>query len=214
MSTKASSSSSSGNSETVDIFEETEKIILANKKIKKHKKEKKKKGKKKQKEEEKEESEPSDEEEEVEIITDDVVAPEDDETCLYDIASKKKAKHANDEDDLAQVIENIVVDEKKDYNVVREIPKDERKTFPYMTKFEFTRLLGERTVQLAGGAKPMIKNATNLQPSKIAFLEMQNNIMPLKLRRWLPNNAYETWEISELKKDELIKSLGESDANL
>jgi DNA-directed RNA polymerase subunit K len=68
-----------------------------------------------------------------------------------------------------------------------------------MTIYERVRLLGDRAVQLATGAKPMIKNASSLDPKTIAKMELEKGLMPLCIIRTLPNGEKEKWKVSELK---------------
>jgi len=75
---------------------------------------------------------------------------------------------------------------------------DTRITKPYLFPFERVRLLSDRTAQLADGAQPKIKNIDNLSAEDIAELELKHRIMPLVIRRPLPNGKHETWKISEL----------------
>jgi DNA-directed RNA polymerase subunit K/omega len=84
-----------------------------------------------------------------------------------------------------------------------QVPDDERISINRMTKYEYVRLLGTRTKQLAMGAKPMIKNVQGLPSKEIALLELKNNTTPLIIKRPLPNKKYELWKISELIKDHL-----------
>lgn len=77
------------------------------------------------------------------------------------------------------------------------LPED-RITSNLMTKYERVRLLSTRTVQLEGGAKPMIKNTENLNAKQIARLELQHKKIPIKIIRPLPNGKKEMWSVSEL----------------
>jgi DNA-directed RNA polymerase subunit K/omega len=79
------------------------------------------------------------------------------------------------------------------------VAPEERITKPFMTKYEKVRILSDRSTQLARGAKPLIKNTTGLSSQKIAELELENNVMPLKIRRPLPNGKYEIWYTKELQ---------------
>jgi DNA-directed RNA polymerase subunit K/omega len=71
-----------------------------------------------------------------------------------------------------------------------------------MTKYEFVRLIGERTKQLTMGAKPLIKvnpKSEKLSYEEIAIEELKNNMIPIKIKRPV-NNHYEIWSIDELDK--------------
>jgi DNA-directed RNA polymerase subunit K/omega len=70
---------------------------------------------------------------------------------------------------------------------------------PILTKYEFVRLLTDRTKQLAQGAKPMLKNVENMSSKEIAKLELKNKIIPLIIERPIPNSNSERWKLSELE---------------
>ena len=72
-------------------------------------------------------------------------------------------------------------------------------TKPYLTKYEKVRILGDRSRQLAQGAKPMIKNTTGLSHKEVALLELKNKVIPLIIERPIPNVGVEKWKLSELE---------------
>ena len=76
----------------------------------------------------------------------------------------------------------------------------EKITRPVLTKFEYTRIIGERTAQLQQGAEPMIdlRNHNISDCREIAELELDKKRIPLIIRRYLPNNSHEDWRLSEL----------------
>lgn len=77
--------------------------------------------------------------------------------------------------------------------------KNVRLTKPILTKYEFVRILTDRTKQLAQGAKPMLKNISGLSSKEIAKLELKNKIVPLIIERPIPNSNVERWKLSELE---------------
>lgn len=79
------------------------------------------------------------------------------------------------------------------------INNTQRITKPYLTKYEKVRILGLRTKQLSLGAKPLVKLNGFLEPNKIALLEYENNMIPFKIKRPLPNGTFEIWKFSELQ---------------
>jgi len=77
---------------------------------------------------------------------------------------------------------------------------NERITKPKLTKYEKVSIIGERTKQLIKGAKPLVKiNDSSLTSHDIALLEYDNNMIPFKIKRPLPNGTYEIWKFSELQ---------------
>jgi DNA-directed RNA polymerase subunit K/omega len=79
------------------------------------------------------------------------------------------------------------------------ISKNIKLTKPVLTKYEFVRLLTDRSKQLAQGAKPMLKNTIGLSSKEIAKLELKNKMIPLIIERPIPNSNSERWKISELE---------------
>ena len=101
--------------------------------------------------------------------------------------------------------DNEYLDEYQTFDNKEEIvPNDKRITNPRLTKYEYVRILGERKMQLIMGAAPLIKNHFELEDEEeIAIEELKHNMIPLKIKRPLPNNKYEIWDIKELDKKHL-----------
>jgi DNA-directed RNA polymerase subunit K/omega len=85
--------------------------------------------------------------------------------------------------------------------------KENRITKNRLSNYEMVRILGERTLQLTMGAKPLVKNYDNLDYYKIAEEELKLNMTPFKIKRNLPNKKYEIWTLDELNKDHLLSKL-------
>lgn len=115
-----------------------------------------------------------------------------DDNCLYKYADEKNNMDDDDEYDPTFDDDNIEIKS----NIVK---PQERITKPFLTKYEKTRLLGDRTQQLTLGAKPMIKNTENLPASQIAIMELEQNLIPLIIERELPNGNKERWYLNELQ---------------
>jgi DNA-directed RNA polymerase I, II, and III subunit RPABC2 len=67
-----------------------------------------------------------------------------------------------------------------------------------LTKYEKTRLLGTRALQIAMNAKIFIDPKGEIDPLKIAEMELDQKRIPLKVRRELPNGTVEIYKIDEL----------------
>lgn len=78
------------------------------------------------------------------------------------------------------------------------ISKEDRITSPYMTKYERTRILGTRALQISMNAPVMVDIDNIVDPLKIAEIELEQRTIPLLVRRYLPNGTYEDWSIKEL----------------
>jgi DNA-directed RNA polymerase subunit K/omega len=74
------------------------------------------------------------------------------------------------------------------------------KTLPFLTKYEMTRVLGQRAKQLDSGAKPFVKVPLNVMDGyHIAKLELEQKKMPFIIKRPFPNGGIEYWHVSDLE---------------
>ena len=82
------------------------------------------------------------------------------------------------------------------------LSKEERITTPYLTKYEKARVLGARALQISRNAPVMIDlEPGEWDPLEIAEKELRARKIPFIIRRYLPNNTYEDWKVSELAFD-------------
>ena len=80
------------------------------------------------------------------------------------------------------------------------IVDDLHKTIPFMTKYEKTRILGQRAKQINEGAQPFIKiDSTVIDGYLIAVKELEQKKTPFIIRRPLPNGGSEYWRIQDLE---------------
>lgn len=97
----------------------------------------------------------------------------------------------------AQEMEHLVKitrDEKG--NIVDEL----HRTTPLLTKFERTRILGERAKQLQQGAKPFIPGMEEVVDSyAIAEEELKQKLLPFIIERPLPFGECEYWQLADLE---------------
>ncbi len=74
------------------------------------------------------------------------------------------------------------------------------KTMPFLTKYEKTRILGQRAKQLNQGAQPMVPvDKKIIDGYLIAQLELQQKALPFIIRRPLPGGKSEYWRVSDLE---------------
>lgn len=76
------------------------------------------------------------------------------------------------------------------------VSKDKR-TLPYINKYERAKILGIRAQQIAKGMKPLVNitNKTNIY--EIVEEEYKKKLIPLIVRRYLPDNTHEDWKLSD-----------------
>ena len=84
-------------------------------------------------------------------------------------------------------------------DVIENISKKEKKTIPYLSKFEKARIIGNRAQQLAYGAQPKINTENLLDIYEIATEELKQRKIPFIIRRTLPNGTHEDWRIEEFE---------------
>ena len=96
--------------------------------------------------------------------------------------------------------------ETREEKQVEIVSKEDRISKNKLTRYEFVRLIGERTKQLTMGAKPLIRvneESEDLSYSEIAIEELKLNMIPFKIKRPV-NNTIEIWDIEELDKSHLF----------
>ncbi|KAF9966412.1 DNA-directed RNA polymerases I II and III subunit RPABC2 [Modicella reniformis] len=67
-----------------------------------------------------------------------------------------------------------------------------------MTKYERARILGARALQISMNAPVLVDLEGETDSLNIAMRELNNRMIPLVVRRYLPDNTYEDWEVSEM----------------
>lgn len=74
------------------------------------------------------------------------------------------------------------------------------KTLPFITKYEKTRILGERAKQIAAGATPLVEIENSLIDSyNIALKEFEQKSIPFIIKRPLPSGGCEYWKLEDLE---------------
>ena len=63
---------------------------------------------------------------------------------------------------------------------------------PKLTRFERARIVGARALQIAMGAPPLMQPSENVSnPIDIALQELESGILPITIRRTLPDGTYQ-----------------------
>lgn len=80
------------------------------------------------------------------------------------------------------------------------IQDENHKTYPFLTKYEKTRILGLRISQLNEGARPLVSlNHAILDNHIIAEQELKEKKLPFIIMRPLPNGKKEYWKLQDLE---------------
>ena len=71
---------------------------------------------------------------------------------------------------------------------------------PTLTRFERARIMGSRALQLSLGAPPFIDFSKNISTSlEIAMEELDQKVIPIVIRRTLPNGDYQNIPIDQFQ---------------
>lgn len=74
------------------------------------------------------------------------------------------------------------------------------RTLPFLSKYERTRILGERAKQINDGAKPFVEiDESVIDGYLIALKELEEKKLPFIIRRPLNNGASEYWKLRDLE---------------
>tara|TARA_Y200000002_G_scaffold310563_1_gene267378 strand:+ start:141 stop:449 length:309 start_codon:yes stop_codon:yes gene_type:complete len=93
---------------------------------------------------------------------------------------------------------NIILDDNyinlyKNYDVKKNI------TEPILTKYEYTKILGIRTQQIALGSEPLIEVTKDLNSVQlIAEEEIRQRKTPIILKRQIGVDKFEYWKLEDL----------------
>lgn len=81
-------------------------------------------------------------------------------------------------------------------NIIDEL----HKTIPFLTKYEKTRILGQRAKQIESGSTPFVRVPNNIIDAYvISQMELKEKKIPFIIRRPLPNGGSEYWKLSDLQ---------------
>ena len=74
------------------------------------------------------------------------------------------------------------------------------RTIPILTKYERTRVLGQRAKQINSGAKPFVKVPENIIDGYlVAEIELSQKRIPFIIRRPMPGGGSEYWNLKDLE---------------
>jgi DNA-directed RNA polymerase subunit K/omega len=73
------------------------------------------------------------------------------------------------------------------------------RTYPFLTNFEKTKIIGLRANQLSKGSAPFISVPKHITDVKdIARMELEQKRLPFIIKRPLPNGDFEYWRLTDL----------------
>lgn len=107
------------------------------------------------------------------------------------------------DDDYIQRVhpEMILPDTKELQEIMRSYTRDEnpvaRKSRPILSKYEATSIIGMRAQQIIRGSTPFVES-TEVNPIDIALEELRAKLIPVIVRRVMPDGVSEYWRLTEL----------------
>lgn len=103
-----------------------------------------------------------------------------------------ETKHHN----FDEIINAAVVTRNSDNIIIDKL----HTTIPLLSKYEYTKIIGQRTKQLNEGAEPFVFiDKEIIDNSLIAEEELKQKKIPFIIQRPLPNGAFEYWHLKDLE---------------
>ena len=119
------------------------------------------------------------------------------------MSSNLEEEYSDEDISVVETVEVIDKDrEDIDINIFNqeyEKIKTDYKTKPFLTKYERTRVLSERTQQLANGSISFLKNPEAYHNIyEIAIQELRQKKIPFIIKRSISSNNFELWKLEDL----------------
>jgi DNA-directed RNA polymerase I, II, and III subunit RPABC2 len=120
--------------------------------------------------------------------TADIVAEEDDEDDERELM---------DEDYIQRVHPEAILPDSRELRSILANKDIKRRSRPILSKYEATTIVGMRAQQIAKGSASFI-DTDDTDPVDIATKELRAKLIPVIVRRIMPDNVSEYWRLSEL----------------
>ena len=122
---------------------------------------------------------------------------------LFEKDTEITEKQQAEIDQMCESIRNREIIYKETEHVPEEITSDHNEIItgpPTLTRFEKARIMGARALQLSLGAPPFISISKDTSTSlEIAMDELNERLIPIVIRRVLPNGDYQNIPIEHFK---------------
>jgi DNA-directed RNA polymerase I, II, and III subunit RPABC2 len=135
-----------------------------------------------------------------------------DEDVYEDEEEFKKLKARSDYDYIQEFHPECIAINNDEVRSMLNVIKDDRgnivdklhTTIPILTKYEKTRILGLRVVQLNNNSPPLISIPNDslskiIENDIIANMELNSKKLPFIIARPMPNGGFEYWRLSDLQ---------------
>ena len=116
----------------------------------------------------------------------------------YDEKEEKEQKQIDQQIEIIRKREIITLSEKHEVVEIQNAVNTISSGRLTLTRFEKARIMGSRALQLSLGAPPFIDFSKNTTTSlEIAMEELQQRVIPIVIRRTLPNGDYQNISIEQ-----------------
>ena len=97
-------------------------------------------------------------------------------------------------------IDSNIIEFTNNEDIYKEISRTDKISQPYLTKYEYAKIIGISAQQIESGRKPLIDKipSSYVNPMDIAKYELMKKKTPIIIKRKLPNNVYEYWTLDQL----------------
>ena len=121
--------------------------------------------------------------------------------ALSDVDEEDEVLKEEEKEEIPEVVSevnnSIIIEDYRDMLTKIHQQKNKR-TLPFITKYEKARILGIRAQQLATGSIPLVPVRGMTSTIQIAEEEYLQKKIPFIIKRVLPDNVIEYWTMDEL----------------
>ena len=118
----------------------------------------------------------------------------------YDEKEEKEQKQIDQQIEIIRKREIITLSEKHEVVEIQNAVNTISSGLLTLTRFEKARIMGSRALQLSLGAPPFIDFSKNTTTSlEIAMEELKQRVIPIVIRRTLPNGDYQNIAIEQFE---------------
>jgi len=97
-------------------------------------------------------------------------------------------------------LDSDIMDFTNNEKIYTELKNPNKISQPYLTKYEYAKIIGISAQQIESGRKPLVDNlpSSYVNPIEIAEYELKQKKTPIIIKRKLPHNNYEYWTLDQL----------------
>ena len=97
-------------------------------------------------------------------------------------------------------LDSTIIEFTNNNDIYKEIERTDKISQPYLTKYEYAKIIGISAQQIESGREPLVDKipASFTNPIDIATYELEKKKTPFIIKRKMPNNKYEYWSIDQL----------------